>query len=65
MMVNDIIKNTKANIKKGKIKSISDIYNCKEPLVEFSSKIKLFDVEIKAFLKKKCTLVKKSLLRLI
>ena len=53
MMVNDIIKNTKANIKKGKIKSISDIYNCKEPLVEFSVKIKLFDVEIKTFLKKK------------
>ena len=53
MMVNDIIKNTKANIKKRKIKSISDIYNCKEPLVEFSVKIKLFDVEIKTFLKKK------------
>ena len=53
MMVNDIIQNTKKNIIKRNIGSISDIYKCKESLVNFSKKINLFDTEIKAFLKEK------------
>ena len=58
MMVNDIIQNTKKNIIKNNISSISDIYKCKESLVSFSKKINLFDMEIKVFLKERMYLSK-------
>ena len=58
MMVNDIIQNTKKNIIKNNISSISDIYKCKKSLVSFSKKINLFDMEIKVFLKERMYLSK-------
>ncbi len=52
-MVKDIIRNTKQNIKKYKIKNVKDVHNSKYPIVCFSNKMKLFDIRIKQFLKKK------------
>jgi len=51
-MVNDVIKTTIKNIKKIKPTSIKDIYLHNHPIVEFSKKMKKFDIEIKGFLKK-------------
>ena len=51
-MVKDIIINTKKNIKKNNIKSINDVYKSKNTIVCFSSKMSLFDVSIKKFLRK-------------
>jgi len=51
-MVRDIIVNTKKNILKNKIKDINDIYNLREPIVCFSEKMKMFDNNIKKFLRK-------------
>ena len=51
-MVKDVILNTKRNIKKNNIKNIKDIYKSKYPLVSFSDKMKLFDYNVKGFLKK-------------
>ena len=51
-MVKDLITNTIKNIEKNKIKNINDVYNSKEPIVSFSSKIQKVDKEIKNFLKK-------------
>ena len=51
-MVKDLITNTIRNIKKNKIKNINDVYNSKEPIVSFSSKIQKVDREIKNFLRK-------------
>jgi dGTPase len=52
-MVKDIIFNTKKNIKKNKIKNINDVYKSKYPIVCFTSKMNLFDINIKKFLRKK------------
>ena len=52
-MVQDIIINTKNNIKENKIKNIKDVYKSKYPIVCFSRKMNLFDINIKKFLKKK------------
>ena len=52
-MVKDIIINTKKNIKKNNIKSINDVYKSQYPIVYFSKKMSLFDVNIKRFLKEK------------
>ena len=52
-MVKDIIVNTKKNIRKNNIKNIKDVYKCKYPIVCFSKKMNLFDINIKKFLKKK------------
>ena len=52
-MVKDIISNTKINIRKYNIKNINDVYKCKQPIVCFSSKMNLFDIKIKNFLKEK------------
>jgi dGTPase len=49
-MVTDIIKNTKKNINKYKIKSLNNIYICDKPIVCFSSKMLEIDKEIKFFL---------------
>jgi len=52
-MVEDIILNTKKNIIENKIKNINDVYQSKYPIVCFSKKMSLFDVDIKEFLKEK------------
>ena len=52
-MVSDVILTTHKNIKKYKIKNLNDIYNTKFQLVTFSTKMKIFDVKIKSFLKQK------------
>ena len=51
-MVKDLIANTIKNIKKNKIRNIYDVYNSKEPIVSFSSKIQKVDRETKNFLRK-------------
>ena len=51
-MVKDVISNTKKNLEKNNIKSINDVYKSKYPLVCFSKKMKLFDKNVKSFLKK-------------
>ena len=51
-MVKDIIKTTKKNINKYKIKKTHDIYVSRYPIVSFSNKMGEFDKEIKRFLKK-------------
>ena len=52
-MVKDIIITTHKNIKKYKIKNLNDVYNCKFPVVTFSTKMKRFDKKVKKFLRKK------------
>ncbi len=52
-MVKDIILNTKKNIEQNKIKNLKDVYNSQFPIVCFSSKMHLFDLQIKRFLKEK------------
>jgi len=52
-MVNDVIVNTKKNIKEKKIKNIKDIYNHEDLLVSFSEEMNYFDITIKSFLKEK------------
>ena len=51
-MVKDVIVNTKKNLKRNSIKNIYDVYKSKYPLVCFSKKMKLFDDNVKFFLKK-------------
>ncbi len=51
-MVTDVIKNTQKNLKKIKPKSIKDIYNQNHLVVDFSTNMKIIDIEIKDFLKK-------------
>ena len=51
-MVEDVIFNTMKNIKKNKIKNVKDVYKSRYPIVEFSSKMKLFDKRVKKFLRK-------------
>ena len=53
MMVIDVVKNTKKLLSMYKPNSIKDIYNSKNQFVQFSDKMKLFDSEIKFFLKQK------------
>jgi len=58
-MVKDIILNTSKNIKINKIKNINDVYKSKFPLVQFSKKMSLFNINIKNFLKERMYLNKK------
>ncbi len=51
-MVEDVILNTKKNIKNNNIKNISDVYKSSYPLVTFSNKMMMFDYSVKKFLKK-------------
>ena len=60
-MVKDIISNTKKNLKENNIKNINDVYKSKFPLVQFSKKMKIFDFQIKEFLKKRMYLHKRVL----
>ena len=50
-MVKDIILNTKKNLKKMKVKNLKDVYKSRYQLVCFSNKMKLFDNNVKNFLK--------------
>ena len=50
-MVKDVIKTTTLNIKKKKLKSLKDVFKLNTPIVEFSTKMKKIDIEIKEFLK--------------
>ena len=46
-MVKDIIINTKKNIKKNNIRNIIDVYKSSQPIVYFSKRMNLFDINIK------------------
>jgi len=52
-MVKDVIKTTEKNIKTNKIKNLKEVYNSEKKIVCFSYKMKIFDLEIKKFLKEK------------
>jgi len=58
-MVSDVILTTHKNIKKYKIKNLNDIYNIKFQLVTFSTKMKIFDIRIKKFLRQQMYFHKK------
>ena len=51
LMVKDLIKNTMKNLKIKKVKSVHDIYSCKDRLVCFSNKFMKIEEEIKYFLR--------------
>ena len=53
LMVRDLIKNTKNNLKIYKIKSLKDIYKLNEPVVSFSNKFLEIEKEIRFFLRTK------------
>ncbi|MDA9753242.1 deoxyguanosinetriphosphate triphosphohydrolase [Candidatus Pelagibacter sp.] len=53
LMIKDLLANTVQNLKKKKIKSYKDLSNCKQLLVNFSDELKIYDKEIKFFLKHK------------
>ena len=52
-MVKDVIITTQNNIKKKKIKNLSDVYKSKYPIVVFSKNMSQFDKKVKLFLRKK------------
>ncbi len=52
-MVLDVIVNTNKNIKIKNLNSISQVYNTAEPIVNFSKKMQIFDLQIKKFLREK------------
>tara|TARA_B100001123_G_C15091745_1_gene939908 strand:- start:251 stop:1033 length:783 start_codon:yes stop_codon:yes gene_type:complete len=52
LMVVDVINTTNKNLNKINPQSINDIYIQKQPIVDFSDKMKMIDKEIKFFLKK-------------
>ena len=52
-MVSDVIITTKKNISIYKIKNLKDVYKSSNQLVSFSKKMKIFDKQIKKFLKQK------------
>ncbi len=52
-MVSDVIITTKKNISIYKIKNLKDVYKTSNQLVSFSKKMKIFDKQIKKFLKQK------------
>ena len=53
LMVQDVIRKTISNIKLKNIKSVSNIYNNKSQIVEFSTKFKFIENQIKSFLREK------------
>ena len=53
LMVKDLIKNTKNNIKVNKINKIKKVFNSDYPIVCFSNKFKNIEKEIRFFLKQK------------
>ena len=53
LMVRDLIKNTKNNLKTNKVKSLQDVYKLEEPIVCFSSKFLKIEKEVRFFLRSK------------
>ena len=52
LMVKDVIKNTLKNLRENRIKSCSDVINCRDKIVCFSKKFINIEYEIKNFLRK-------------
>jgi len=52
LMVTDVLKTTNKNLKKSNPKTVKDIYEQNYLIVDFSSKMKILDNQIKYFLKK-------------
>jgi dGTPase len=52
-MVDDVISTTIKNIKLYKIRSLKNVYMAEKQIVSFSNKMKIFDLNIKNFLKEK------------
>jgi dGTPase len=52
-MVGDVISTTIKNIKLHKIRSLKNVYMAEKQIVSFSNKMKIFDLNIKNFLKEK------------
>jgi dGTPase len=52
-MVSDVIKTTKKNIELNKIKTLKDVHISEKQLVSFSDNMKIFDNQIKKFLRQK------------
>jgi len=63
LMVKDLIKNTKKNLKINGIKLLNDVYDSKKPVVSFSSKFLHIEKEIRYFLRNKMYNNKKVLLK--
>ena len=63
LMVRDLIKNTKNNLKINKIKSLRDLYKLEEPMVCFSDKFLDIEKEVRFFLRSKMYNNKKVLLK--
>jgi len=63
LMVRDLIKNTKNNLKTNKIKSLNDVYKLDNPMVCFSSKFLKIEKEVRFFLRSKMYNNKKVLLK--
>ena len=63
LMVKDLIKNTKNNLKINSIKSIKDVYHLNESVVCFSNKFLIIEKEIRYFLRSKMYNNKKVLLK--
>ena len=63
LMVRDLIKNTKNNLKINKIKSLMDIYKLDKPIVCFSNKFLNIEKEVRFFLRIKMYNNKKVLLK--
>ena len=63
LMVRDLIKNTKNNLKINKIKSLNDVYKLNKPIVCFSNKFLNIETEVRFFLRSKMYHNKKVLLK--
>jgi dGTPase len=63
LMVRDLIKNTKNNIKINKVKSLKQAYQLEKPIVSFSNKFLIIEKEIRFFLRTKMYNNKKVLLK--
>ena len=63
LMVRDLIKNTKNNLKINKIKSIKDVYQLHKPIVCFSNSFLNIEKEVRFFLRSKMYNNKKVLLK--
>ena len=63
LMVKDLIKNTKNNLRINNIKSLIDVSNLEEPIVCFSNKFLIIEKEIRYFLRSKMYNNRKVLLK--
>jgi len=63
LMVRDLIKNTKNNLKINKIKSLNDVYQLDNSIVTFSNKFLNIEKEVRFFLRSKMYNNKKVLLK--